>query len=739
MFQQLLKCRSSKFAILLVTSVLAQSLLAQADRSTPTMQAYSLSTTPVIDGRVEGDPAWTSVVPTQGFWQTRPDEGRAATQETQVFIGYSAETLYIGVICFDDQPGQIIVSDSRRDSSLEDTDSFQVMIDAFQDRQNGFVFGTNPAGVEYDGQITGEGGGSFNPNGGDYNLNWDTTWEVEAQINDKGWSAELAIPFKALRYGTSDVQNWGINFQRNIRRNNEVAYWSPLPRQYDITRVSLAGTLREIQVPKQRNLKFTPYGLSKTEKGGTLPPGTHNDEEFGFDIKYSLTPSLTLDATYNTDFAQVEADELQVNLDRFSLFFPEKRPFFLENAGNFEVGDPGEAQLFFSRRIGVGPGGAQIPVDGGVRLSGKLGSNTQLGLLHMQTDGVPGIAPQNDYSVARVRQLLPNRSSVGVIAVNRDGDGSTGLTDDYNRTYGVDGQWGIGENTLISGFYGKTDTPGLSGRDHAASLDYSFNSEQWIASLGYAEVGNEFNPEVGFLRRRNYKKYSGRLFRRIRPENLWGLHEVRPHTNYDGYWDFDGFQQSGFLHLDVHWEWESGFEIHTGHNFTKEGVQTPFTIAGVPNLTVQPGTYDNHEWQLVLMTDQSAPLSIRIRSTIGGYFSGDREIFEPTIRYRIGEKFSSELTWARNDIDLDITNGAEVINLTRLRLSYSFTPRIGIQTLVQSNDQDDLIATNFRFSWLQSANAGFFFVYNEVDEDSVGAPPKRKEYILKYSRIFDIL
>jgi hypothetical protein len=721
-------------------SSLAPWVIAQP-RQAPNTQAYVLSAAPKIDGNVADDAVWKLVVPTQGFWQTQPNEGLAATQYTQVFIGYTNEALYIGVICFDEQPDQIIVTDTRRDSSLSDTDSFRVMIDAFQDKQNGFVFGTNPAGVEYDGQITGEGGGSFNPGGGEFNLNWDTTWEVEAQITEQGWSAEMEIPFKALRYPNADVQTWGINFQRNIRRNNEEAYWAPLPRQYDITRVSLAGKLTDIHVPSQQNFKFTPYVLSKTEKGGTLPSGTHSDEEVGFDIKYSVTPSLILDATYNTDFAQVEVDEFQVNLDRFSLFFPEKRPFFLENAGYFTMGKSREVELFFSRRIGIGALGAQIPVDGGLRLSGKIGNDTNVGLLHMQTDSVDGIAPENAYSVVRVNQQLPNRSAVGFVAVNRDGDGSTGVSDDYNRTYGLDGQWGIGDNAVLSGFFAKTDTPGLSGKEHAGSIDYNFNSEDWVAGVGYSEVGNEFNPEVGFLSRRNYKKYSGNLLRRIRPENLWGLQELRPHINYRGFWDFDGFQQSGFLHIDNHWEWKSGFEVHTGINFTKEGVQTPFNIGGVSSLTVPVGNYSNREFQFVLFTNQSAPLSFRLNSTVGGYFSGDRVNLEPTARYRIGEKFSTELTWSHNQIDLDLPGAEGDIDIGRLRLSYSFTPRIAVQALVQYNedDEENVLATNLRFSWLQSANSGFFFVYNEVDEDYVGAPPKGKEYILKYSRIFDIL
>ncbi|MGH7128827.1 MAG: DUF5916 domain-containing protein, partial [Planctomycetaceae bacterium] len=411
------------------------------------MHAVALKTAPALDGVVLADPAWSAVPPASGFWQTRPYEGRPATQRTEVLVGYTEEALYVGVVAYDDNPEGIIVADSRRDSSLEDTDSFQIVIDSFLDRQNGFVFGTNPAGIQYDGQVTREGAESFGSGGGGFNLNWDTTWAVQAVISDLGWSAEFAIPFKSLRYGSEDVQTWGINFQRNIRRNNEVAFWSPLPRQHSIHRVSEAGHLVGVQVPPQRNFKITPYALVSASRGGAFPPGTHYDEEFGFDIKYSLTPGLTLDATYNTDFAQVEADEQQVNLDRFSLFFPEKRPFFLENAGHFAVGNPEDVELFFSRRIGVSASGTPIPIEMGLRLSGRLGEATNIGLLHMSSEAVSGLAPGNEYTVARVSQELPNRSSIGALFVGRDGDG-TFLADeanDENQTYAVDGRWGIGD------------------------------------------------------------------------------------------------------------------------------------------------------------------------------------------------------------------------------------------------------------------------------------------------------
>jgi hypothetical protein len=328
----------------------------------PEMVATRLSIAPLLDGDVRGDDAWSDIVPASEFWQVQPNDGQPATQRTEVFVGYTDTALHIGVVAHEDDAGEIIVSDSRRDSSLDDTDAFLVIIDGLLDRQNGYVFGTNAAGIEYDAQVTKEGTANnfgAGSGGGDFNLNWDGTWSVRSMISETGWSAEFEIPFRTLRYGSSEQQTWGINFQRNIRHNNEIAYWAPLERNRNLYRVSEAGLLLGIEPPPQRNLKFTPYVLGQARRGGELS-GTETDSEVGFDVKYSITPSLTLDLTYNTDFAQVEADEQQVNLDRFNLFFPEKRPFFLENAGQFAVGEGAEAELFFSRRIGIGEDGEEI-------------------------------------------------------------------------------------------------------------------------------------------------------------------------------------------------------------------------------------------------------------------------------------------------------------------------------------------------------------------------------------------
>lgn len=701
------------------------------------MRASQLASAPVLDGEVAGDTAWDGIVPASGFWQVQPDEGRPASQETQVFIGYLRDALYIGVIAYDQQPDAIIVADSRRDSDLSNTDSFQVIIDGLLDRQNGYVFGTSPAGLQYDGQVVREGAGQFGSGGGGFNLNWDGTWDVAAAISDIGWSAEMRIPFRTLRYGSGDDQTWGINFQRNIRRNNEIAYWAPISIERNLYRVSEAGTITGVAPPVQRNLKVTPYVLGKSSQGGDLP-ARENDTEFGFDIKYSITSRLTLDGTYNTDFAQVEADEQQVNLDRFSLFFPEKRPFFLENSGQFTIGNPEQVELFFSRRIGVAEDGTQIPIEGGVRLSGKAGNSTNLGFLYMSSEAVEGIAPGNEFTVARVNQELPNRSAIGVMFINRQGDGSYLVTadNDENQTYAIDGRWGIGDNLLLSTWVAQTATPGLDGRDDAFALKADYESSTWSYRLNYTEVGGDFNPEVGFLSRTEYKRIEGFVMRRIRPENLWGLLELRPHSSYNGYWDFDGFQETGFWHNDVHWAFRNGYEVHTGVNFTRSGLTEPFDI--IEGVTIQPGTYDHVEGQLIFFTDQAAPLSFELSSIVGGRFGGDRVSLEPILRYRIGETFSSELSYNYNDFDLPVPGGQFNANLARLRLSYSFTPKILLQALVQYNELEDVIASNLRFSWLQSANSGLYLVYNEVDENGIGALPTGREIILKYSHIFDV-
>ena len=728
-----------------------------AQTSVKVANALSVEDAPTLDGDVLGDPVWAAAVPISGFRQSAPEEGQPATERTEVRVVFTADTIFFGVVCYDRDPSSIIVSNSRRDSSMNNADSFQMVLDTFSDRQNGFVFGTTPAGQEYDGQVINEGGsrslfggaggGGFSRgSGGGFNLNWDGAWQVRAAISEVGWSAEFAIPFRTIRYPPRADQSWGVNFQRNVRRRNETAYWAPVPRQYNLYRVSIAGQLAGVNVPigATRNLQLTPYVIGEVVTRAAAPdrdPLAVGD--FGADLKYSVTSGLTLDATYNTDFAQVEVDDQRINLDRFNLFFPEKRPFFLENAGLFTVSNAGPAsgmnlgqtELFFSRRIGISAAGEQIPILAGARLSGKVSDTVTVGLINMQTEGIDGIVTANNFTVVRLRQELPNRSSVSGLFVNRQATGRQAVGDDYNRTYAVDGRWGIGQNGSVEGFVGRTETPGRDGRDHALSLSGTYSSERWRVISGYQENGEDFNPEVGFVRRTGFRKVDFGLSNTSRPEGFLKWQELTPHMSFTRFWNFDGIMETSFLHMHFESQFEDSSSAGVAHDVRSERVFSEFTIS---DISVPPGRYDFSETQLSFNYDRSAPISFGIRATVGGFFGGDIVTVRPSIRARYGETLNLSLSYSRNDIDLP--NGSVITNLTSVRFAYNFSPRLFAQTLVQHNDSADLWSINFRVGWLQDANTGLFLVYNETEGIGSAVPSGAgRSVILKFSYLFDVL
>ena len=730
-----------------------------AQSSVKVARAVRVEQEPRMDGNVLGDPVWAAAPPVSGFRQTFPDEGRPATERTEVRVLFTSDTIYFGVVCYDSDPAGIIMSDSRRDSSMTDADSFQMVLDTFQDQQNGFIFGTTPAGQEYDGQVINEGGsrgssrrssgsGGFSRgSAGGFNLNWDGAWQVQTVISDIGWSAEFAIPFRTVRYPAREFQSWGVNFQRNIRRRSEISYWSPLPRQYNLYRVSMAGQLAGLATPAglANNLQMTPYAIGETGVRRSAEGGAstmRGDYAYGADLKYSINSGLTLDGTFNTDFAQVEVDDQQINLDRFNLFFPEKRPFFLENAGIFTVNNQsasgrrlGQTELFFSRRIGISDAGTQIPIQAGARLSGKVTDDLTVGVINMQTEGIAGVAGANNFSVTRVRRDLPNRSSIGGLFVNRQGTGQLSRADDYNRTYAVDGRWGIGQNGMLSGFYGGTQTPGLVGRDHALSLSGIYNSEMWRISSGYKENGEDFNPEVGFVTRTGFRNYDLAINNTSRPEGFLKFQELSPHMSYSHFWNFDGITETTYLHTHFQGEFEDSSSAGVAYDVRSENVFDSFSVSG---LDIPPGRYDWAETSYSLNYDRSAPVSAGLRAEVGGFFGGSIVTVRPSVRARIGEIFNLQLSYSRNDIDLP--SGTTVTNLTSVRAGYNFSPRVFVQTLLQHNDSAQLWSMNFRLGWLQDANTGLFLVYNEtegiLDYVPTGAG---RSVIVKYSYLFDVL
>ena len=706
--------------------------------------AVKASSDPVMDGDVLNDPAWANVPEVTTFIQKTPDEGQSVSEKTAVKVMYTEKTFYVSVVCYDTNPGEIVISDTRRDSPLNNSDSFSFIIDTFKDFQTGYLFGTNPAGIEYDAQITGGGeGGSMMRRfsmgtGGGFNVNWDAVWEVKSQKGDFGWSAEFAIPFKTLRYATNKDQSWGINFERVIARKKEEAHWSPISRQHTMNRLVSAGTLTHMNVPTSRNIKILPYVLGQNNVNKSETTSKSSDGNFGLDAKLSIGSSMSLDLTYNTDFAQVEADEQQINLDRFSLFFPEKRAFFLENAGLFSVGSGGgffgpDIEMFFSRRIGVGTGGAPVPILGGGRLTGTAGG-MKIGMLSMRTEAVKDITEANQYSVFRLKKELPNRTHIGAMYTALDHMGTDGYV---NNAYAFDAQIGIGELSKIVVFAGLTETPEMD-KDNAYAyrMEIARDTKQISTNASYTEVGASFNPEMGYLKRENYRKWSGRIFTRFRPENKFGLLEIRPHVNYDGYWKLDGFQESGRWHIDNHWEFRSGFEIHTGTNLVKEGVIEVFEISD--SVFVSAGTYDDQEIQIMIMTNQAKPISFSSMNRIGGFFGGDRINMTPTVRLRYKDRFTSEFSFNFNKVNLP--GGNFTTNLLRARLTYSFTPKMYIQSLLQYNNQSDQWSMNWRFIWQRSAGTGLYLVYNQVqDYDGIPIEKSTKSFVVKYSYLFDAL
>ncbi|MEZ4810884.1 MAG: DUF5916 domain-containing protein [Allomuricauda sp.] len=706
--------------------------------NTPDYYATALEQDPDVDGDVINDPVWQMIPAITDLVQLRPNYGQAVSEKTEVRIAYTNTTFYVSVVCYDNDPKKIVVSDSRRDADLNDEDSFLFIIDTYHDRQNGFLFGTNAQGMEYDAQIDNEGKGNNNANRqqggviGGTNINWDATWKVRSQLGDYGWSAEFAIPFRSLRFAPGENKTWGLNFQRNISKNTETAYWTSLPLGFDMKRLSLAGSLNGLNLRNPGNLKLIPYVLGQYVNDKAMD---ENETTFdaGADIKYSITPSLTLDLTYNTDFAQVEVDDQQVNLDRFNLFFPEKRAFFLENAGQFGVGSPGEVDLFFSRRIGIGEEGDLVPIIGGARLSGKVGQ-TNVGFLSMFTDDVEEAAiEKNNFTVARVNHNFGGtRSSLGGIFISREGLGA--MEDDYNRVYAVDGKWGIGNKAEITGFVAKSVTPGIEENDHAFKISGNYDWNGWRLNAGYTEVGEGFNPEVGFLQRTAFRKPEFLVFKTHRFKDAGKLLEIRPHVSYRGYWNFDDQLVTSFLHVDNHWVFKSGLEIHTGINFTAEQVFEDFIISDV---TVPVGYYNNEELQLVIITNPNTALSFDTRTIIGGYFNGHQITNSGTAKYRIGDRFNTSLTMSHSDIQLDTGDLTALVG--GLRLSYSFTPRMFLQSLIQRNNVSNITSVNARFGWLQNANTGLFVVFNIVKDDDLIDGIDNQVLTIKYTHRFDLL
>jgi hypothetical protein len=714
--------------------------------------------TPTLDGRVD-EAVWMGVEPYTNFTQQDPNEGEPATERTEVRVMIDRRTMYIGIICFDGAPDRIVVSESRRDSDLNETDSIQVLLDTYDDNQNAFIFGTNPVGIEYDGQVAGEGQtGSFQNRGGvggsqrgqlsGFNANWDGDWRVRAQITERGWETEMAIPLKTLRYNSGTDRSWGFNVMRNIRRKNEQVFLAPIERGYSIHRVSQAATLTGLNLPPRRDIKAIPYVAAKFNKDYLRQSGDQLDREgdVGVDVKWGVRPSLTADFTVNTDFAQVEADEEQVNLTRFELFFPEKRSFFLENASVFQFGAPQQIDLFFSRRIGLSPTGLPIDILGGGRLSGKAGA-FNVGILNMQTakteNDLTGtlVAPSNNFTVARVQREV-GRSNFGAIFVNRQGTGDAAGSDNYNRAYGIDTALQVTSNGKLFAFFARSDSPdSRGGTGYAGRVIYGFANPLLNWNVGYSEVSEGFNAEVGFVPRRGYRRPEGRVFLTYQPKKYPWIRRFSPHVNGSAYYDLDGNVQTSQAHLHFfEIQPASGGRFGYRWDYAQDRPLVPFRVYRGPDgreVVIPPGLYGWGQWTGEYLGDPSRALYFNFYHTFGDFYDGDYWKIDSLVGARLGSKLFTETGYTHEDIKLP--GGDFTTTLVPVKVSYSFTPLASLSALVQYNSQATVVSSNIRLALLNRSGTGLFVVYNDRRDTSTFTQAELlgRSFVVKYTRLFD--
>jgi hypothetical protein len=719
-----------------------------------TMKAVRTAAEIRMDGVLDEE-VWNTAQPALGFVQTEPAEGHPATEDTEVRVLYNSDFLYIGVTCHDEPGANLIINSLKKDFPTNNTDTFEVVLDTYHDDRNGYMFITNPEGAKRDTQSSDEGRTN--------NADWDTVWDVRTHMNGDGWTAEMVIPFRSLSFDeTRAEQVWGINFSRRVRRKNEVDYWAPIPRRYNLERLSLAGRLTGLEgIERGRNLRVKPYVAAEVSKFFTRDSVVRRGKE-GLDVKYSVTPSLTLDLTANTDFSQVEVDEQQVNLTRFSLFFPEKREFFLENDGMFRFGDiqgergPNrslETQLFFSRRIGLDAEGTPIPIWGGARLSGKVGKYS-IGVLNMQTkDHSRFVADRSgqlveqeiqgdNFGVVRIKRDFLANSDIGAIFVNRQA--SRGH--DYNRAQGIDANLRFHDAHTVTAYLADTQTDGLTGGALAQKYAYTYHTSLWKSLTVWTDLDKDFNPEVGFTQRTGTRFLRHRSDMFIHPSPGSIVRQYNPHVLVSYFLD----KQNRLVTSESHYAFQvffrngSSFEAHFDPQ--SDRLDAPFDIRRrplSPSVTIPPGENHFYFYSLELGSDPSRVFSGNFSLEKGRYYSGNRNTINLSGTIRPSYRFVVEPKYSINRISLSgaTVNGVPdqgVIFSTHLastRLSWYFSTRMYLSALFQYNSDRKQMSSNIRFNFIHHPLSDLFLVYNEA-RDAGGTSRTDKTVSVKYTHMF---
>jgi hypothetical protein len=678
--------------------------------------------------------------------QVSPRYNQPSTEKTEIWVMFDGENIYVGAKLYDSAPpDKWIANELRRDTNqMRQNDHFGVSFDTFYDRRSGYMFYANPLGGMADYSVVDEGGS---------NTDWNPVWDVKTGRFDGGWTLEMQFPFKSLRYTSGEDQVWGIQFRRSIRHKNEWTYWTPVPQNMAgpqaLNRVSMFGTLVGLDLPPAgRNLEVKPYALGKMSTDRLTSPPTSNDRDgdIGGDVKYGVTANLTADLTINTDFAQVEIDEQQVNLTRFNLFLPEKREFFLEGRGLFDFarggagasggGSADQPYLFYTRRIGLNRNRI-IPIDAGGRLTGKVGA-FGVGIMNIQAgDESVSRTPSTNFTVVRVKRDILRRSSIGAMLTNRNQSSVT--AGGSNQGFGVDAALGFYQNVSVGGYYARTETTELQGDNESYQGRFDWSPDRYGFSSEVLKVGRAFNPEVGFLRRTDFTRSFASARFSPRPKASKLVRKYTSQASYEYYENGGGAVESRQATGRFSTEFNSSDVFNIEANANYDLLLTPFAPA--TGHVIPVGGYHYNDVVMSYNMGQQRRLSGNISAQLGEYYNGSiRSISFSSARFAILKQFSVEPRVSINHIELP--DSSFTTRLFGARTDYGFSPRMFTSALLQYNSSDHTFSSNVRFRWEYRPGSEFFVVWTD-EQDTNPLQPIRgnialrnRAFVIKMTRLF---
>ncbi len=682
-----------------------------------------------IDGKLDEIP-WSQAEAATEFRQQEPIEGTPATEKTEVRFFFDEKNLYVGIHAFDSEPARINSRELVRDANFSNDDKVEILLDTYHDRRNAYRFAVNPLGTQQDALITDEGQ--------DVNLSWDAPWISAGQSDATGWTVEIAIPLTTLRF-IEGASAWGLNIARIIRRKHEEDLWTSWQRSFGLERVSQAGELTGIEDIKRRRLvEIKPYASGGWGEGVPLVgrPGfdAGAQAKVGLEVaKIGITPSLTAEFTANPDFGQAEVDSQIVNLSRFSVFFPEKRDFFLENAGIFLFGRSGSNQLFFTRRIGLADNGAPVAIDYGAKVTGKMG-RYNVGFLQVQTRklGVSSSGsnvPRQQFTVARVKRDILRRSFIGAMFVNRQGATSS-AGPRYNRGAGVDAEFNLTDHYQLKASLMGTATPGLRSSFLSGRIDSRFENNLWRFITVYENIGSNFNPEVGFVERNAIQQYFGQVAYKPRPR-IPHVRQMEFETQIEYYTDRRGKLATKQIELS----WDTEFKNSSNLFFrpiehVTDVLTTPFEIRR--GIVIPAGTYRFNRPRVSFTSDRSKKLGLTGRYKWGDFYSGKRDEISGGLTFRPTEHFLFDFTDSFNNVRLP--QGNFTTNLFAGRVNYNFSRKLLTSALMQLNSAARISTINVRFRYIYRPNSDLFIIYNQTT--GVGLERPSYSFQIKLTRDF---